>query len=103
MSQLTQYNGTANVASGVFTLSRDAGNVSEHHDGIVINVEGVTGDCTITVTPLGFSTARNPGADGENVIAQNTGIVLDYLGPVSEIVITPAVFDVSYKVSWAFF
>lgn len=65
-----------------------------------VHIKGSTGDVTLTVVPKGFDVAdaRNPGADGENVIAEN-GMIQIEAGSLAFIVLTPTSTGAEYSVS----
>ncbi|WP_297533032.1 hypothetical protein [Thalassolituus sp.] len=65
-----------------------------------VHIKGSTGDVTLTVVPKGFDVAdaRNPGADGENVIPENNMIQVE-AGSLAFIVLTPTNTGAEYSVS----
>lgn len=65
-----------------------------------VHIKGSTGDVTLTVVPKGFdlADARNPGADGENVIPENDMIQVE-AGSLAFIVLTPTNTGAEYSVS----
>ena len=99
MAQVSNYSGTK-TETGVITLSVAAGDITPDLTGIAIAIEGAVGDCTITVVPAGCATARNPGADGENIVAENGTIVLDTYLPLASVIITPTDTGTEYTIQW---
>lgn len=87
--------------TGAITLSYDS-DLSPSLTGLTVAVEGSTGSVTVTVIPKGMTVARNPGADGENVIAENGMLSLDLTVPVQSVILTPAN-AVEYTVAWGQF
>lgn len=91
----TQYSGTE-TGTGVITLTE----INEGFTGISLAPEGAVGECTVTVVPVGCTTPRNPGADGENVITENGILTFDALLPLDSVIITPTNTGTEFTVTW---
>lgn len=95
--KVTNFSGSK-TDTGVITVGSD--DINGGFTGIALATEGAVGECTVTVVPVGCTTARNPGADGENVIAENGILTLDALLPLSAVVITPTDTGTEFTVTW---
>ena len=95
--KVTNFSGSK-TDTGVITLGSD--DINDRYTGIALATEGAVGECTVTVVPVGCTTARNPGADGENVIPENDILMIDANLPLQSVIITPANTGTEFTVVW---
>lgn len=95
--KVTNFSGSK-TDTGVITVGSD--DINGGFTGIALATEGAVGECTVTVVPVGCTTARNPGADGENVIAENGILMIDANLPLESVIITPTNTGTEFTVSW---